>query len=470
MLKIYNTLTKTKQGLPHIPTRKTPLRLFVCGPTVYDEAHIGHARTYAFFDSFVKYLRIHHNYPVYYVQNITDIDDKIINRAKEKNIPTTELSQMYEHRYKESMARLSIDSVDTYANATAFIPAIIEQIQILIQKKYAYEKNGSVYYRVHTFKPYGTLSGQSTTHLQNAERDANTHKGEKEDPNDFVVWKASKDDEPQWDSPFGKGRPGWHIEDTAIAYSLFKSPQYELHGGAQDLIFPHHEAEIALMESAYDKTPFVHRWMHTGFLNVNGEKMSKSLGNFITIHDVLDAHSPHTVRTFFALRHYRSPMDYTEQALRDARATSARIQELYERVQKTEKTEQTASPQEHSLIQHIQLFWGALEDDFNTPKSFSELFTLITHTNTFLDHNHLSEATARQILSFFQEINNIFTLFSESHDIIPQEIHDMARKRQEHKRKKEWEQADTIRNAIHDKGYDIADIDDNEFKIKKRTD
>ena len=278
MLKIFDTLSQKNKPLKKT---KTFLRLFVCGPTVYDYAHIGHARTYVAFDMVVKYLR-NRGYKVNYLQNITDIDDKLIERSREENVEMTGLARKFERAYFEDMAALNITSVDNYERASDYITQIIEQIKLLIERGFAYETTTGVYFRVSKFKEYGKLSGQNLKNLRRAvgiEEDTT-----KLDAVDFALWKKKKENnEPAWQSPWGDGRPGWHIEDTAITSTVFGGPQYEIHGGARDLIFPHHEAEIAQMESAYGIYPMVDHWMHTGFLRIGGEKMAKSLKNFITI-------------------------------------------------------------------------------------------------------------------------------------------------------------------------------------------
>ena len=463
MIKIYNTRTKAKEHLPQ-PKQGDPLRIFVCGPTVYDYSHIGHARTYAFFDSFVKYLRTKQGVKVRYLQNITDIDDKIIQRANEQGIDAASLAKQYREQHKEDMSKMGITSVDEYASASDFVPNILEQVKILIDKGYAYEKNGSVYFRVSKFEDYGKLSGQNTEQLQNAEREANTHKGEKESENDFVIWKKSKQGEPQWESPYGQGRPGWHIEDTAITHSVFGEARYEVHGGAQDLIFPHHEAEIALMESSYAASPFVDVWIHAGFLNVKGEKMSKSLGNFIIINDILSSYSPQALRMFFATRYYRSPIDYTEQLLKEAEVTQKRVQDFKERVEGADTTERDTG----AIQEKIAQFWEALEDDFNTPRAFSLFFEIITEGNTMLDEGGIGEDLRDTLTAFIAEVDAIFFILKQSPEKAPDEIYELAEKRKQHRQNNQWEESDAIRTQIQSKGYTIEDLPNNDFKIHEK--
>ena len=268
MINIYNTMTREKEELK---VKNNKIKLFVCGPTVYDYSHIGHARTYISFDVIVRYLK-HEGYSVFYLQNITDIDDKIIKRAKERGEDPLELSHRFEKEYLNDMKRLNVNNVNFYARATEHMDEIINQVQTLIDKGYAYDTESGVYFDVSAYEDFGKLSNRNLDDLQDNARvqtDSN-----KRDPKDFALWKK-QDEEPYWESPWGNGRPGWHIEDTAITEAYF-GPQYDVHGGGLDLIFPHHDAEIAQMEAASGKKPLVQYWMHTGFLNVRGEKMSKS--------------------------------------------------------------------------------------------------------------------------------------------------------------------------------------------------
>lgn len=461
MITLYDTRTKTKQPLP---TTSSPIRIFVCGPTVYDDSHIGHARTYIFFDVFVAYLRSQ-SYQVNYLQNITDIDDKIINRALENNEPFADLAERYTQKYKQDMQMLGITQVDTYAPATQYIQEIQDQIKILIQKEYAYIRPSGVYYRTQRFQKYGELSGQIQTDLLSQHTDDTPHTSDKEHPSDFVIWKTSKPNEPWWESPWGKGRPGWHIEDTAITQKIFGDSQYEVHGGAQDLIFPHHEAEIALMESTYDTHPMVQIWMHTGFLNVQNEKMSKSLKNFITIEQALTTQSSHTLRLFFLQHHYRSPINYSENDLQSTHALQQRLQEWLHRIKTYQNiTSNTEDPTTH---QHIANFNEALKDDFHTPKALASLLDLVSHTHIQMDNNTLSPATQQQVISFIENINNIF-LFWQPLQKTPPHITKLAQKREDLRQQKKFQEADEVRKHIEDMGYIIQDTPTG-VSIQKKT-
>lgn len=322
-MQLYNTLTKTKEKL--IPRDSKKIQMFVCGPTVYDYVHIGNARTFVFFDVVAKYLRSQ-KYEVDYIQNITDIDDKIIARAKEAGREPLEYAKEYYEIFKEDMGGLGIDS-PRYIPATEHIEQVIKQVKTLIDKKHAYLIDGDGwYFDLSTFKNYGKLSGRTALMADDAVTriDENSKKKNK---GDFCLWKLSKEGEPSWESELGKGRPGWHIEDTSITEHFF-GPQYDIHGGGQDLIFPHHEAEITQQESASGKKPFVKYWMHAAFLVNKNQKMSKSLGNFETARELLKKYPKEVLRFYLLSSHYRSPLDYSDTMFNQSQAAVMRISEF----------------------------------------------------------------------------------------------------------------------------------------------
>src|SRR3989338_5756245 len=470
MLKIFDTLSQKNKPLKKT---KTFLRLFVCGPTVYDYAHIGHARTYVAFDMVVKYLR-NRGYKVNYLQNITDIDDKLIERSREENVEMTGLARKFERAYFEDMAALNITSVDNYERASDYITQIIEQIKLLIERGFAYETTTGVYFRVSKFKEYGKLSGQNLKNLRRAvgiEEDTT-----KLDSVDFALWKKKKENnEPAWQSPWGDGRPGWHIEDTAITSTVFGGPQYEIHGGARDLIFPHHEAEIAQMESAYGIYPMVDHWMHTGFLRIGGEKMAKSLKNFITIRDILRVYSPETLRVFFTTKLYRSPIDYIENSLKEAEMVERRLAEFWHNIKKHEigviNQESKKIRRDNKIYKnYIKKFLSELEDDFNTPKAFSELFNMIRAANSELARETLSKNDTKLINSFIREMNGIFGVVNEQKlrgEQIPKNIQKLAERRKKLRTEKKFEEADKVRKEIEQMGYEIKDAPE-DMQIKKK--
>ena len=378
MLKLYNTMTRRKEIFK--PRQGNRVKLFVCGPTVYDYSHIGHARTYISFDVIVRYLK-YCGFTVFYLQNITDLDDKILKRATELGSSPLELARRYEEKYLHDMKVLGVENVNIYARATEHIPEIIKQIEVLVEKGYAYETDNGVYFDESKFEDFGKLSKRNL-------EDLNVHRidpdSSKRNPGDFALWKKREkesNDEMIWDSPWGTGRPGWHIEDTAITDTYFGS-QYDIHGGGLDLIFPHHEAEIAQMEASSGKKPMVQYWMHTGFLNVKGEKMSKSLGNFITINELLQEYSPEVFRFFVLSTHYRSPIDFSQGILQQSDKSLKRIYKLIETINELLDDDIMISMENdhmyiNKLVEIRKKFLDAMDNDFNTPAAFSSIFDII---------------------------------------------------------------------------------------------
>jgi len=476
MLKLYNTLSGKIEVFT--PRQKKKVKMFVCGPTVYDYAHLGHSRTYVIFDMFVNYLT-HLGFDVFYLQNITDVDDKIIQRAKEKNISPKILAKQFEKEYMADMKTLQIKSVKKYARATQHIKEIISQVERLLAKGFAYKTTDGIYYDVSKFKPYGKLS-KRIGHIAEASFSRIDESVAKKDKADFCLWKYAKSEnapshhllqegatqyEPSWPSPWGKGRPGWHIEDTAITEKYF-GPQYDIHGGARDLIFPHHEAEISQMEAISGKSPFVKYWMHTGFLTVNGQKMSKSLGNFITIRDFLKTNSASLLRFLIFSSHYRSPIDFQESSVKQAKASLEKIQDFAQQINLM-----TYSPKSKSLVskhqrlpfikQNISDFWRALENDFNTPKAKAALFKMINRANEKISQNQLSINDAKTIWNFLQDINKIFLFLDlqkkSPKQLIPPKVLLLVEQREKYRKTQNWQKADQIRQEIANLGFAIKD-------------
>ena len=457
MLKTYNSLSKKKETLK---TRsKNLIQLFVCGPTVYDYSHLGHARTYIIFDIIVRYLK-QAGYDVFYLQNITDIDDKIIQRAKEKRISPKELARQFEKEYKNNMKELQVCSVTKYAKATEHIKEIISQVQRLEKKGFAYQIEDGIYYNIKKFKNYGKLSGRTSLQAEDAVSRIDDSKS-KQNKGDFVLWKFSKEDEPSWPSPWGKGRPGWHIEDTAITEKFFGT-QYDIHGGGRDLIFPHHEAEIAQNEAISGKKPMVKYWLHTGFLTVRGNKMSKSLGNFVTIQDFLKNHSARTLRFLIAKNHYRSQFDYDDSSIIQAERELNRIDEFIKRI-----NEFKAQIKPAVLKIPEKEFDQAMADDFNTPRAVAAIFEMIKNAHSLMDQNLLTKKDKEAALSFLKKADRIFNvIFQKSKNIIPKEISILAKQREKARQEKNWDKADEIRKKINELGWQIEDTSSG-FKIKK---
>lgn len=379
-MKIYNTLTKDKQDFA--PAYGDTVRMYVCGPTVYNYIHIGNARVYVIFDM-VRRFFAYRGYRVNYVSNFTDIDDKIIKRAQQEGVSTEEIARKYEEAFFEDIRRLGLLHADTTPRATEHIDGMIEMISGLLDKGYAYQAGGDVYFSVEKFPGYGKLSGRTLEEMKAGERvEPSPHK---RFPLDFALWKASKPGEPAWDSPFGKGRPGWHIECSVMS-SRYLGFGFDIHGGGQDLIFPHHENEIAQAEAYYEQEPFVRFWMHNGLLTIKSEKMAKSAGNIILIRDALDMHGPDVMKVFYLSTHYRSPLDYSPERLAETARSLDRLLEARDRAEealraggnpaadKTAQLENEAKDLEKEFV-------AALEDDFNSARAVAAVFDFIKQLN-----------------------------------------------------------------------------------------
>ncbi len=372
-MKIYNTLSGQKE---EFSPQGAEVKMYVCGVTPYDDAHLGHAMSYVIFDVIRRYLKLR-GYSVRFVQNVTDIDDKIINRANQRGIPTRELAEKYAQSYFDDMAALSVVPADFYPRATEEIPKIIDVIQGLIDKGYAYPARGSVYFRVRNVRDYGKLSHRSPDAMRIG---ASVESGEeKEDPLDFVLWKAAKPGEPEWASPWGPGRPGWHIECSAMSLK-YLGKTIDIHGGGQDLVFPHHENEIAQSESFTGVKPFVKYWLHNGLVQFGGEKMSKSLGNLITIKQALDKYGADALRIFILNSHYRSPLTYSEEVIEAAQSGAERLRRVVSR-------DDAAGGKGEALAAapYRKQFFEAMDDDFNTPQALAALFDLAREINQAAD-------------------------------------------------------------------------------------
>lgn len=444
MLQIYNSLTRTKEPLVTIHPGK--VGIYVCGITVYDRCHLGHARSMVAFDVVVRYLRAQ-GYQVHFVRNITDIDDKIIDRANQQGVSIHELTQKYIAAMNDDAKALGVLSPDQEPCATEHVQEIIDLIQKLIDKKYAYiSDNGDICYQVGKFKDYGKLSHKDLEGLLSGARVEVVK--EKKSPLDFVLWKKAKEHEPSWPSPWGMGRPGWHIECSAMAMNML-GEQFDIHGGGLDLQFPHHENEIAQSEAATDK-PFANYWMHAGLLQVNGEKMSKSLGNFLTIEDVLKVHHPEVVRYFLLSSHYRSSLNYSEDNIINARKALTR---LYQAITGIE----SCSDFECLDKRWIASFEQAMNDDFNTPEGLAVLFQLAHEINKTNNKSlgHTLRHLAR-ILGLLQEAPQAF-LQSGISEIDKEDIERFIAERIQARADKNWMRADEIRQELLERGVELLD-------------
>ncbi len=433
--------------------------MFVCGPTVYDLSHIGHARTYVAYDIIAKYLR-YRGYSVFFLMNITDIDDKIIVRAKERKVSPFDLASEMTKEFYEDMRRLKIDAINLYVKASEHIPEIIAQISTLIEKGYAYTVDGDVYYDITKFPEYGQLSRQKPEELVKHRIDPNPRKV---NVGDFALWKKNKPGEPSWESPWGPGRPGWHIEDTAITVTYLGS-SYDIHGGAIELIFPHHEAEIAQAEAATGVKPLVNFWVHTGVLTIHGQKMAKSLRNFITIRDALKLYPAEVLRFFFASSHYRSPIDYDEEKLQQANenvhALNRTYSELLEKI-KTYDDDRRSSGKEfiQQVDESFKAFNSAMEEDFNTPQAISILMQLLKQTNIYLSGTP-SLKGLKKVLNAFKTLDMIFGFLKpleRPNDKSDKLVKILVDIRDELRKKKEFKLSDQIRQRLNQIGVVLED-------------
>ncbi|WP_461864316.1 cysteine--tRNA ligase [Thermococcus sp.] len=413
-MRVYNTLTKQKEEFR--PLREGEVRMYVCGPTVYDYTHLGHARTYVAFDVIRRYLE-HKGYMVLMVMNFTDIDDKIIRRANETGEDPKELAEKFLRYFLEDMTALKIKPADIYPRVTEHIEEIIDFVRKLEDRGYAYEGSDGVYFEVQKFGDYGKLSGIKVEELRQGAR---VEPGEgKKNPEDFALWKKAKPGEPKWPSPWGEGRPGWHIECSTMS-TKYLGEQFDIHGGGNDLIFPHHENEIAQTEACTGKQ-WVRYWLHTGFLMVNGEKMSKSLGNFITIREMLKRYNPEVIRLFILQRHYRTPLDYTEEGIEHAKNNLERLYNTLENIRvamskaelpfRWEKEEFEAY---NAIRDARKKFYDAMDDDFNTAEALKAVFEVSNAVNRYLTRvEKPAESILRKALEFFKAVSEVFGIFED---------------------------------------------------------
>jgi len=469
-MRVYNSLGKKKELFePLVPGK---VRMYVCGPTVYDSSHIGHARSVVVFDVIVRYLKAK-GFDVTYVRNFTDVDDKIIDKANQLGIDSQEVAERFIKEFHEDMDALNVERATIEPKATEHISQIIQFIEKLIKKGFAYQINGDVYYSVENFKEYGKLSGRK---LEDMEAGARVEIDErKHNPFDFVLWKSSKPGEPAWESPWGKGRPGWHIECSAMS-NEYLGETFDIHGGGKDLNFPHHENEIAQSEAIFGK-PFVKYWIHNGFVNIDQEKMSKSLGNFLMIKDVIETYHPEVVRLFLLSNHYRSPIDFTDKAMDEARSG---LDKIYAFLERAEEKIGLISDQDVETGDCWQRFSEAMDDDFNSARGIGILFDTVRSTNRLLDQHqdNLSKRIKKTIQSNRSDIlkiGNVLGILTEApkvyfdkkrfqgleqKSIDPDVIDKMVKEREEARKTKDWEKADQIRKQLDDMNIIIEDRPD----------
>jgi cysteinyl-tRNA synthetase len=467
-IQIYNTLGRKKERFETLEPGR--VQMYVCGPTVYDSCHIGHARSVVVFDVIARYLRSQ-GYVVTYVRNFTDVDDKIINKANELGIDSKEVAEKYIAEFYADMDALKVERAAIEPRATEHIDDIIEIVEKLINKGFAYQVENDVYFAVELFSNYGKLSGRKLEEMEAGARvDVDKRK---RNPFDFALWKSAKPEEPSWESPWGKGRPGWHIECSAMIYALL-GETIDIHGGGRDLAFPHHENEIAQSEAAFGKH-FVKYWVHNGFINIDQEKMSKSLGNFQMIKDVLKSYHPEAVRMFLLSNHYRSPIDFTDKAMDESSTGLDKIYKLLERIEKR------VGPLSGTEVDSKGAVWKdfseAMNDDFNTARGTGVLFGAVREINRLLDEklDNLStevEKTVKSGRADILKIGSILGMFSESpqtyfdnmksfrlnkKSIDPAEVDKMVKERFEARKAKDWEKADLIRKQLEEMNIKLED-------------
>ena len=453
-MKIFNTQTRQKEDFKPIEDGK--VRLYACGPTVYNFFHIGNARPFIIFDTLRRYLE-YRGFDVTFVQNFTDIDDKMIDNAKAEGTTVKALADKYIEEYYKDARALNIKAATVHPKATEHIDDIIALIQKLIDKGLAYEVNGDVYYNTKGFDKYGKLSGQSIEDLESGARiEVNESK---QNPIDFALWKAKKEGEPAWESPWGEGRPGWHIECSAMSMK-YLGETIDIHGGGQDLVFPHHENEVAQSEGATGK-PFCHYWMHNGYINIDNTKMSKSKGNFFTVRDILAKFDPIAVRLFMLSAHYRNPINFSSELLEQAVSALERIKNFRESLNFIiETNKDTGSKGITELNEQFSgKFNNAMDDDLNTADAIGVIFEYIKAVNVaFEDGAQAEEAKAAK--TFVDALLDVLGLLTDDEEAVPDEILKLVDARAEARKAKDWAKADEIRDALAAKGYEVKDTSD----------
>ncbi len=453
-MKLVNTMTKKKETFKPLKGKK--VNMFVCGVTVYNYTHLGHARTYSFYDTLARFLR-YSGYKVTYLQNVTDVghlfdtgEDKILKKAKEEHKDPVQIATYYLNHWLSMMDRLKIQRPDLMPRATDHIQEIIDQVKKIIKNGYAYVSNGSVYFDLDKFKDYGKLSKKIPKELVEGIRVAVNP--EKKDAKDFALWiKAPEGHALRWESPWSIGYPGWHIEDTAIAVKYF-GPQYDIHGGGLELAFPHHEAEIAQAETATGKKPFVKYWVHTGVLTINKQKMAKSIGNVIMISDVLDKWSPETLRLWIASTHYRKPLDYNENDLGVANKKVERIRATLERIKEYYNEGSKKAVFSDKILKLRKEFFNAMEDDMNTPLAMTKYFEMISIFNKQIDQDKFSQSDLKLGEKTIRELGDFFQIVPEmKKKEMPKEALDLLKRRNAAKTVGNFDAADEIRRELKEK-------------------
>lgn len=462
-MKIYNTMTRKKEEF--VPIRENKVGIYVCGPTVYDYIHIGNARPMIVFDTLRRYL-LYKGYDVNYVSNFTDVDDKIIKRAIEEGVTSSEISERYIKEVKKDMHDLNVMEATTHPKATEEIPDMIDMIKVLIEKGHAYEVNGTVYFRTRSFPGYGKLSKKNIDDLEAGHRDEKhqlkvSGEDEKEDFLDFVLWKPKKEGEPSWPSPWGEGRPGWHLECSVMS-KKYIGDIIDIHAGGEDLIFPHHENEIAQSEAA-NEVEFARYWMHNGFLKIDGEKMSKSLGNFFTIRDIGEKYPLQVIRFFILSAHYRSPLNFSDTLVESAKASLERILNAVSRLEDMTETapERELSEEEkqieQKLTEYVTKFEQAMEDDLNTADAISAIFELVKFTNSNVTSESAKTIVTKALDTIRQLCDVLGIITKVEKEILDSDIEALIEERQAARKAKNFARADEIRDMLAEQGIILED-------------
>ncbi|MBQ9199256.1 MAG: cysteine--tRNA ligase [Lachnospiraceae bacterium] len=458
-MKIFNTLTRHKDEF--VPINEGKVGIYVCGPTVYDYIHIGNARPMIVFDTLRRYLE-YKGYDVNYVSNFTDVDDKIIKRANEEGVDASVISERFIKECKKDMEGLNVREATTHPKATEEIDDMIEMIKTLIAKDFAYEVNGTVYFRTRKFSDYGKLSKKNIDDLRSGFRDLKVSgEEEKEDPLDFVLWKPKKEGEPFWESPWGEGRPGWHLECSVMS-KKYIGDVIDIHAGGEDLIFPHHENEIAQSEAAND-AEFARYWMHNGFLKINNEKMSKSLGNFFTVREISEKYDLQIIRFFMLSAHYRSPLNFSDDLVESAKSSLERIKTAVSRLDEIKNAAKAdkATDKENTLISELdgfeKKFDDAMEDDLNTADAISAIFELVKFANTNVDENSTVEL-ASKVYDMIVKLCDVLGIKAKTEaELLDADIEKLIQERQDARKNKDYKRADEIRNLLLEKGIILED-------------
>ncbi len=453
-MKILNTLTRRKEEFK--PINEGKVGIYVCGPTVYDYIHIGNARPMIVFDTLRRYLE-YKGYEVNYVSNFTDVDDKIIKRANAEGVDASVISERYIAEVKKDMAALNVREATTHPKATEEIPDMIEMVKTLIEKDYAYEVNGTVYFRTRKFKDYGKLSKKNIDDLRSGNRDLLVSGvDEKEDPLDFVLWKPKKEGEPSWPSPWGDGRPGWHLECSVMS-KKYIGDVIDIHAGGEDLIFPHHENEIAQSEAA-NGTEFARYWMHNGFLKINNEKMSKSLGNFFTVREIAEKYPLQVIRFFMLSAHYRSPLNFSAELVEASKNGLERILTAVDRLKSLNGTvgdvDKTVADEMDAFVKKYE---DAMDDDLNTADAISVIFELVKYANVNVNEES-SKAAVDLVLKTVEKLCDVLGIITEKkEEILDSDIEALIEERQAARKAKNFARADEIRDQLSGMGIILED-------------